>query len=264
MERILRYFGAYHPHPTEQTGERIPVQLLPGSVEESPSCRDFIHVKRVENPETDLLILYLYGNGDDVVHATPFLEALSNRSGASCVTFDYPQYGASTGYCSEAAIMAVCDAVIEWIREQYPEHRLIIWGKSLGSVFASYIASATQVHAVVLQAPLCSAVRWGCRTRYSMACGQDAFQTLERAELYSSMWGRILLIHGDADEVTPIWHSRDLLAICQENNAQAKLAEIKGRGHNNIQFAERYDQFEEHVLQPLLGNLQPTTTMQRT
>lgn len=258
MECLLHYMlehgGAYYPHPTRRIGELIPAYT---------SAEDVIHVKRIdEYKRSNIVILYIYGNGDDVLHMvertakdpnhSPFLIDLAKMSGATCVTFDMPGYGASTGKCTEHSIRMAALAVMDWIRIQYKHPRIIIWGKSLGSVAASYLASKSEVNAVVLQSPLCSAVRWRCNTQYKILCGTDALNTLDCARENAHMWGRILIIHGAQDTITKVWHSRLLYEACAEQNPQTRLVVIEHRDHNDIEFFERYTPFKTHILDPIL------------
>jgi len=70
--------------------------------------------------------------------------------GYSVLMFDYRGYGASEGRPREAAFYVDAELAYDWLRERYPEKRVVVSGWFVGSAVAIHLAQARPVEAAIL------------------------------------------------------------------------------------------------------------------
>ena len=100
------------------------------------------------NPRNSPLVLYFGGNAEDV--------SLSYRAfGAqiNLVLMNYRGYGASEGEPSEKVLFADALLIHDTLIESEHNGKVVVFGRSLGSGIAVYLASQRKVDAIVLVAP---------------------------------------------------------------------------------------------------------------
>lgn len=104
------------------------------------------------------LVIYFYGNGQN---AAPVLVGFQDNgrldafAGYNIAVFDYPGYGHTEGSPSEDSLksfgLAVYDALA--MREDVDPDRVVVFGYSIGTGVASFVASERDVDGLVLMAP---------------------------------------------------------------------------------------------------------------
>lgn len=104
------------------------------------------------------LVLYFCGNGENA--STRMLRILDNGllktfKGCNIAIFDYPGYGKTDGSPSEKTLkefgLAVFDALVQ--REDIDSDRIIIFGYSIGTGVADYVAAKRDPAGLILMAP---------------------------------------------------------------------------------------------------------------
>jgi len=119
---------------------------------------DRLHLWVIEAPRPDApAVVFFHGNFGNLEHTTPFVELLSGL-GTHVVSFDYSGYGVSGGTPSTEQILSDGLLVYEHARLRWPASRIILWGHSLGTAVATYVAGhvprdAGACSALVLMAP---------------------------------------------------------------------------------------------------------------
>jgi alpha-beta hydrolase superfamily lysophospholipase len=97
-------------------------------------------------------VLHLHGNADSAFSVAQIRHCQSLRSlGLNVLSFDYRGFGLSPGVASEAHIYEDAEAAYQMLLGRgIPPERIIIWGHSLGSGPAVYLASKHAAAALVL------------------------------------------------------------------------------------------------------------------
>lgn len=179
-------------------------------------------------------ILYFHGNAralNDWGYAAQDLMAL----GYNVLMPDYRSYGKSTGTISEAALKADGQRWYDYLLQSLPETDLLLYGRSLGTGVASYVAHRNKPQLLILETPYTSLV--------AMAQTLVKFLPTTLLSRYRFHTDRVIneiscpihLIHGTQDELIPYQQAVDL------SRGQATLHTIDGGGHNNLaQFPEFY------------------------
>lgn len=97
-------------------------------------------------------ILYLHGNRGNLVRWGKE-HAGFNRLGYDCLFIDYRGYGKSTGQPSEEGLYQDAEAAYQWLADQYPTDSIILYGRSLGSGVAAYLAQKYPARLAILETP---------------------------------------------------------------------------------------------------------------
>lgn len=103
---------------------------------------------------------------------------------------------------SEQGVYECADAAYSYLTKfcKIPEHKIILYGTSLGSGPTLYLASKhPHVKAVILEAPFTSVVR--TKTDFFAARWLDMFLNYSRI---GQVEGHLLIFHGEEDVVVPI------------------------------------------------------------
>ena len=158
--------------------------------------------------EFDTVVLYLHGNAENISSHIRSVDWLPGE-GFALLALDYRGYGASAGTPYMPAVLQDVEAAAAWIRQHYPDKRLLVLGQSIGAALAvNFVAKGAQrygVDALVLDAPFAG------------------FPRIARSALTSSWLGWLLvpatwLIPADWDPQTQaagiqvptlVMHSRD-------------------------------------------------------
>ncbi|MDC8001742.1 alpha/beta fold hydrolase [Aequorivita todarodis] len=108
---------------------------------------------KVKNPKG--VLLYFHGNAGDLsrwgIVVQNFVEM-----GYDVMVMDYRTYGKSTGELSEKALYNDAQLFYKELLKTYPEGTIVVYGRSLGTAFATYVAAKNHPKQLILEAPFYS------------------------------------------------------------------------------------------------------------
>jgi pimeloyl-ACP methyl ester carboxylesterase len=190
------------------------------------------------------LIIYFHGNTRSIKgwgkYARDFF-----RFGYDVLLVDYRGFGKSIGKRSETAMLRDMQFVYDQLCLQFPEDHILVYGRSMGSGFASKLAADNHPRYLILDAPY-----------YSFRKVVERFlpflpiRLVLRFHLRTDQWIKEVkchtyIIHGTKDWLIPIRHSERLQAI---NPRRITLIRIHGGGHNNLPTYPEYHNFIRDIL----------------
>jgi len=195
-----------------------------------------------ENPKG--LILYFHGNSRSIKGWAKYAKDFY-RYDYDVVLVDYRGFGKSTGKRSEKEMLSDMQFVYDRLKEKYPEDHMIVYGRSLGSGFASKIASDNHPRYLILDAPY-----------YNFQKAVERFlpilpiRLVLRFKLRTDIWIRNVnchtyIIHGTNDHLIPVRHSQKLQQL---NPHRITLIRIKGGHHNDLPSFDEYHNFIRDIL----------------
>ena len=99
-------------------------------------------------------ILYSHGNGEDLGMIENAISPLVEE-GYTCVSYDYPGYGHSSGKPSEQGCYEAIDAVFTKLiqDDEIYKSRIVLWGRSLGTGPSCYLAAREKVAGLLWKLP---------------------------------------------------------------------------------------------------------------
>lgn len=178
------------------------------------------------NRNSDYLIFYHHGNGEDLGRILSRLEVLRDL-GYSVFAWDYPGYGVSPGKSSEANIYEAAEGLWEFLtlEMEVPPDRIVNYGRSVGGGPATWIARQKPSGGLVLESTFISTFRVMIPVKL---LPWDVFDNLSNIKHVEEP---VLIMHGTEDTTVPFWHSKRLWEAVK---APKHFAWIEGGGHNNL------------------------------
>ena len=108
-----------------------------------------VHFK-IEKPKG--LILYFHGNAGDLSRWGEIASDFT-KFGYDVLIMDYRTYGKSTGTISEKKLFNDAQLFYNYALKSYSEEEIIVYGRSLGTTFATFIASENNPKKLILETP---------------------------------------------------------------------------------------------------------------
>jgi len=191
------------------------------------------------------LILYFHGNNKSIKGWAKYARDFY-RYEYDVVLVDYRGFGKSTGKRDEKEMLNDMQFVYDTLAAQYPEHHILVYGRSMGSGFATKVAADNKPRYLILDSPYFSFKK--VAERYAPFLPH---RYMLRYHLRTDKWIRRVnchtyIIHGTKDWLIPIRHSMKLQEI---NPGKITLIRIEGGGHNNLPSYNEYHNFIRDILQ---------------
>jgi pimeloyl-ACP methyl ester carboxylesterase len=192
------------------------------------------------------LILYLHGNTRSIKGWAKYAKDFS-RYQYDVVLVDYRGFGKSTGKRGEKAMIKDMQFIYDSLALQYHENQIIIYGRSLGSGFATKLASDNSPRYLILDAPFYSFRKAVQRffpilpMKYVLRYHWQTNKWIMKVHCHT------YIIHGTKDWIIPIKQSEQLRKL---NPNKITLIRIEGGGHNNLNSFPEYHNFIRDILAP--------------
>lgn len=187
-----------------------------------------IHFKN-ENPYG--LILYFHGNAGSLKRWGTLVQPLVAKN-YDVLVMDYRTYGKSDGNINENKLLADALKWYEYATKHYKESEITLYGRSLGTGFASYVASQNMPRQLILETPYSSisdvaSIRFPIYpakllVRYEF----EPILYLEETDI------PISIFHGTDDTVVPYRYGEKLFNSL--GTKTKRLITIPGGNHNNL------------------------------
>jgi uncharacterized protein len=201
-----------------------------------------IHALHFRQPGARGLVLYHHGNAGSLRGWGMVHPAFTER-GYDLLIYDYRGYGKSTGKRTEAGLLADALLIYDRMAGEYPKGAISLYGRSLGTSMASYVASRRNAHRLVLESPY--------RDFPSLARHHlpwvPAFLVRYRLPLMDylkTVKCPVYLIHGTDDEIVPYSNSR---LLSEYYPVQTRLFTIEGGHHNDLELYEAYERAMDRI-----------------
>ena len=174
------------------------------------------------------LIVYYKGNSGSFSREHERFEQFV-ADGYGFIAFDYRGFPASPGQITQDNILADAITAYDWAAEKGAP--MLIWGRSLGSGPATYVASQRDAEALLLETPFLSAVgvaaeRYPYLPAYWVM--QDQFRNNEWIVDVSEP---VLVAHGTADATIDVSNGERLYALAPNKD---ELWIVPGAGHGDL------------------------------
>ena len=206
--------------------------------------------------ESKGIVLYLKGNSKSIKGWGKFAVDFT-RHGYNVLMVDYRGFGKSTGRRSQKNIKRDMQVVYNKILEQTTEDRIILYGRSLGSGFATKLASTNNPKMLVLDAPYYSLTKVTARYMPFMPLSVLMKYPLPTYKWLKYVQCPIHIIHGTNDKLIPYKSSLKLSKI---NPKLTKLHSVIGGGHKNLNNFESYHTMLDDILNTEPKSIDLSTT----
>lgn len=187
------------------------------------------------------LIIYFHGNQGNLTRWGKVVQNLT-RMDYDVLVMDYRGYGKSRGHRSMEILLSDAEMFYSYALESYPEENITLYGRSLGTGFASWLAGKHKPRQLILETPYYSLATVAQRfypiypSKLALRYNFQSFKYLKTAE------SPVYIFHGTEDEVVPYNSGKRLHESIPKG--QSTLITIDGGGHKNL---SEFDAFSERL-----------------
>lgn len=174
------------------------------------------------------LILYLKGNSGSFSAEHERYEQFV-ADGYGFLAFDYRGFPASPGTISESGILQDALAAFDWAAERHQP--VLIWGRSLGSGPATYVASQRDAAALLLETPFLSAVNVAAERYPILPVYWVMLDQFRNDEWIRQVTEPVLVAHGTADRTIDVTNGERLYALAPD---PVELWIVPGADHSDL------------------------------
>lgn len=189
--------------------------------------------------ESKGLIFYCHGNRRNIKTWGRFVKSFT-KNGYDVFMWDYRGFGKSEGKPSEDNIFSDAEFLYDKMSEKYPENKIIVYGRSLGTGVATKLSAGHSPKKLLLETPY-----------YSMAdVGKKQFPFLPYSLLIKHPFRTdryilkvkcpIHIFHGTDDELVPYESSLDLARVLNREPTELIIT-LEGGGHRGL---DRFDEYQ--------------------
>ncbi|WP_298900168.1 alpha/beta fold hydrolase [uncultured Psychroserpens sp.] len=200
-----------------------------------------IHFK-VENPKG--VILYFHGNAGDLSRWGAIAEYFVAKH-YDVLIIDYRTYGKSKGKLSEEAFYRDAQYCYDYLLNDYSEDDIVIYGRSLGTGVATYLASKNKPKQLILETPYYSILDVAKHRFPIFPVSTLLKYKFPSNEFIVDVSCPITIFHGTDDAVVPYSSAEKLNTVAP---SQTNFITIKGGGHNNLEDFDKYQIVIDEIL----------------
>jgi pimeloyl-ACP methyl ester carboxylesterase len=180
------------------------------------------------------IVLYFHGNMQNIERYAKFITPFVDKSYEVWMV-DYPGFGKSTGQLTEENINADAMLVYNMALKTKSEN-IIIYGKSIGTGVASYLASIKPCQQLILETPYYSIPELAQARVIVYPTALLTRYKFPIHEYLHKVKARVTIFHGTDDGVIPYKHAMRL----KNENQSIEFITIEGGSHNNLYQYELY------------------------
>jgi pimeloyl-ACP methyl ester carboxylesterase len=197
-----------------------------------------LHFK-VDNPKG--VILYFHGNKGNLERWGHKVKPLLNY-GYDLFIIDYRGYGKNEGKRTEKNMYEDAQLSYDYLLKTYSEDEIVVYGRSLGGTFATYVASNNNPKQLILEATFTSIID----------VSKSIIPIFPFKKLYKFHFNSFKMIpninvptvifHGKEDSLVPIRIAEELHSY--SNKGITELIQIDNGTHHNL---EEFDVYKEKL-----------------
>jgi alpha-beta hydrolase superfamily lysophospholipase len=178
--------------------------------------------------KTKGIVLYFHGNMTNIERYAQYAPAFT-KNNYEVWMIDYPGYGKTTGKRTEQAMYDDGILFYELAIKKTSAENIIIYGKSLGTGVASYLASTRPCQQLILETPYYSMTSM---TRHYVPVYPASLMkySFPINEYLQKVKVPVTVFHGTSDEVIPYKQSAKL----KNETPDIDLIPVPGGKHNNL------------------------------
>lgn len=204
-----------------------------------------LHFK-VKNPRG--VLLYFHGNADNLVRWGEIAGGFTAFD-YDVFVMDYRGFGKSSGPRNEEFLYSDAQFCYDFLKREYGEKEITVFGRSLGGTFATRVAADNQPKNVILEATFYNledvVARWISQRAMQKISNRLAYHF--ESDLYiKNVEVPLYHFHGDKDLIVPINSGKKLFTTFEQAHPELpkKFIKIHGGTHDDL---EKFDLFKNEI-----------------
>lgn len=183
------------------------------------------------------IIVYFHGNKGNLTRWGTIVEDYVKLN-YDVLVMDYRGYGKSTGPRSMEKLLNDAELFYQYALTLYPENQVSLYGRSLGTGLASWLAGKHHPKCLILETPYYSLASVAQRfypiypSKLALRYNFQSFEYLKSADC------PIYIFHGTEDDVVPYKSGKRLHESLP--NGRSQLITIEGGEHKNLSSFEAF------------------------
>lgn len=189
-------------------------------------------------PNSRGVIYYLKGNSRSIKGWGKFAKDFVSN-GYDFFMMDYRGFGKSRGKRTQTKLFDDAQYLYKWLRDRYPEDKIVVFGRSLGSGIAARVASWNKPRMLILDSPYLSFYHNTNRFLFFLP-----LKWLMRYDIRTDHYLKVAscpvhIVHGTKDRLIPFSQSLTLKKLYPD---KISLNPIEGAHHNDLpEFPEFFE-----------------------
>ena len=210
-----------------------------------------LHGWYIPSVDSDRVLLFFHGNAGNISHRGESI-AIFHRLGLNVFIIDYRGYGKSEGKPSESGLYDDALAAWQYLTETkgFQKDNIVIFGRSLGGVVATYLAAEQKPGALILESTFSSAKDMASEIFpliWFLVPMRFEFNCVERIQQVSSP---LLVLHSRDDEIIPYRFGEKVFQAANEPKLFVNM-----RGDHNSGFLLSQPDYEQSIRKFLLDHV---------
>ncbi|CAI2364992.1 unnamed protein product [Moneuplotes crassus] len=198
---------------------------------------------------SDKVVVYFHGNGEDLGYATDVLREIVRIMKCHAIALEYPAYGVCFEEKADAfEIKKRALSLQKYLSEAFgfKEKNIILYGRSIGSGVATYVASRMNPGLVILHSPYSSIGSVALQiTKLYYIPKVFIKERFDSKNCIKNIKCPIYITHGKVDDIIPINEAEKLIEEIEKYDIPLKYDFWEGKGHNDMHM-------EDEVFHPAL------------
>ncbi len=190
------------------------------------------------------VVVYYHGNKNNVEHYAKYAKNFT-KHGYEVWIEDYPGYGKSSGERTEQKLYEQAAQVQRMAAAKYPADKIIIYGRSLGSGLAAYIASLTKNKRLILETPYYSIPAIFDSYTFIYPVNSMINYKIPAYEYLQAVDEPVTILHGTNDWMIPYRCAAKLKKYLKPGD---EFVTIENGGHNNLNDFKAFHQVLDSLL----------------
>lgn len=203
-----------------------------------------LHAMLYKTPNPKGVFVYFHGRGGNLASWSSVAQQLVGR-GYDVLMMDYRGFGKSRGLLSEEALCRDAVLMYEYALNRYGPDQIVVYGRSLGTGLAIYVASVKPIQLLILEAPYFN-MRDLISLKFPLV-PKLFLSLILKYPLRADRWienvsANVEIFHGTEDQLIPYHNSELLYKLAAKHNSKAHLTIIPGGTHNDLTYHEEYNE----------------------
>lgn len=182
------------------------------------------------------VIVYYHGNADNLKRWNQLHTEFTKR-GYDFVVYDYRSFGKSTGKPTEENCYADALKVYDFVAERYDAKNMVVYGRSLGTAMASYVAGKKPAKLLVLETPFHNMKGMFKMHAPIIPLPEHLHFRFPIDEQLPNVDYPVVIFQGTKDRIIPIKAAEQLQPLLTKKD---KFYIIEGGRHNNLRQFDIY------------------------
>jgi pimeloyl-ACP methyl ester carboxylesterase len=174
-------------------------------------------------------ILYFHGNRSNINYYAPYADIFLDKN-YEVWMIDYPGYGKSTGPLEEKVFYTYAEQLYKIAAQSVSPDSIILYGKSLGSGIAAYVAAKFPAQQLILETPYYSFTSMAATYFPIYPVGRMLRFKIPTYEFIKNVRIPVTIFHGTADRTIRLSNTQKLKPLLKSGDRFIVITDGKHNG----------------------------------